>query len=593
MDAWALFDDAESEKVQFEFLQTSVKGKPIEITYLNSVTDNIMESFDKGIKETFFLLQKRSFVVPERISILYRGFYKSVRGNSADLAFAAGLMVRFINEGHLKTSLMLDHICVTGVLNREGFVEPVGGIKSKLVAALEVSKKGKTMLVIPKENEKELKRILQEERELFQRMNASDLKVISIERLDSLVDVFLLSKGHVVSVSNRKLSTNFLKFAGIGLVALVVCGGTIYGWKEAEFKAFYQDRFIGMEDGGVEVPIESAYHSLRSVAQSEKMKGILTSSQNEVQRSNGEVGEKSVAIGSQTMPQNTNGEEEESPDKELGGRVERTSVVTIVPTETVSPFVKVKEFFPRNGEKIESNVISVSIRFEEGDLMLGEGFEKISVGEQGIIMNKKYDFVTNQIDLDVYGKYGWNYILTVPENTVKTSSGRSNESIIMNFSSDYNEKLDFELVFEDEPLGWMADPYLAGVSKFLIEDRPEIVKSGKHCMKIESEVENNAILKYLSIPIKPNKNYRVKGYIKTDQVTEGRGANLTLHFGSDWQATSGIKGTNDWEQVVAVFHSKDATTLDIECRLGHWGGGWEGLSKGTAWFDEIVVEEVL
>ena len=100
-----------------------------------------------------------------------------------------------------------------------------------------------------------------------------------------------------------------------------------------------------------------------------------------------------------------------------------------------------------------------------------------------------------------------------------------------------------------------------------------------------------------TIAVKPNYVYKVSGWIKTADVDTGAnwwegGAQLAVKgdvVGNWWDnMTDRLGGTNDWTYVEKqVTTTEDAQTIEIQCKLG------EGFPiKGTAWFDDISVEEV-
>jgi len=101
---------------------------------------------------------------------------------------------------------------------------------------------------------------------------------------------------------------------------------------------------------------------------------------------------------------------------------------------------------------------------------------------------------------------------------------------------------------------------------------------------------------YQKIAVKPNYKYKVSGYIKTENVELGAnwwegGAQLRIDGdvkGNWWDnMTARVGGTEDWTYVeLEVTTTDDADTIEVHCKLG------EGLKiKGTAWFDDISVEE--
>jgi hypothetical protein len=102
---------------------------------------------------------------------------------------------------------------------------------------------------------------------------------------------------------------------------------------------------------------------------------------------------------------------------------------------------------------------------------------------------------------------------------------------------------------------------------------------------------------YQKVVVQANYKYKVSGYIKTENIGsrgawwEG-GAQLRIDgdvTGNYWDnMTSKLEGTNDWTYVeLEVTTKSDADTIGVNCKLG------EGYKiAGTAWYDDIVLEEV-
>ena len=52
--------------------------------------------------------------------------------------------------------------------------------------------------------------------------------------------------------------------------------------------------------------------------------------------------------------------------------------------------------------------------------------------------------------------------------------------------------------------------------------------------------------------------------------------------------TKALQGDNDWTQVEVMFNSGGAESVLINCLYGGWG-----TSQGTAWFDDVALQEVV
>lgn len=112
--------------------------------------------------------------------------------------------------------------------------------------------------------------------------------------------------------------------------------------------------------------------------------------------------------------------------------------------------------------------------------------------------------------------------------------------------------------------------------------------SGNNCIKITNLVGNDARIRQV-VSVKPNTLYKMSGWIKTDNVAEqGKGAILSV-YGMLFSTTE-IKGSNEWTYVELFGRTgPDQQALDFTAGLGGHGGE----STGTAYFDDLSIEETL
>ena len=105
---------------------------------------------------------------------------------------------------------------------------------------------------------------------------------------------------------------------------------------------------------------------------------------------------------------------------------------------------------------------------------------------------------------------------------------------------------------------------------------------------IENKDYNDALF-FKKISVKKDTPYRITCMVKTVNVEsdkpETSGACISIMGTAD--QTIPIQGTTDWQKVTLLVDSKEQDTLDISFRLG----GYDGYSKGKAWFSDIHVEE--
>jgi len=141
---------------------------------------------------------------------------------------------------------------------------------------------------------------------------------------------------------------------------------------------------------------------------------------------------------------------------------------------------------------------------------------------------------------------------------------------------------DFELDdhADGQPDGWVTSEPLE-----LVED---VVKVGKHAVKIVSDnVQINNRNSYF-VNLKPHTTYTLSAWVKTEDLEGGEGAQIYLY---DFEAaqTGGISivfhGTNDWTYVTQSFTTADDTWGRVTFRV--YG------ATGTAWFDDVRIVEGL
>ncbi|MFC1553046.1 alpha-L-arabinofuranosidase C-terminal domain-containing protein [candidate division KSB1 bacterium] len=140
----------------------------------------------------------------------------------------------------------------------------------------------------------------------------------------------------------------------------------------------------------------------------------------------------------------------------------------------------------------------------------------------------------------------------------------------------------FEEMDENKPAGW---------SEYRFGGRPQLVyadsgKTGTKSVMISSERGADGAWGVI-IPVKPYSNYRLSGWIKTEDVEVnrgGRGALFNLHTVSNAQ-TEALTGTNDWTQVEMEFNTDRIDAVQINCLFGGWG-----RATGKAWFDDVELE---
>lgn len=137
----------------------------------------------------------------------------------------------------------------------------------------------------------------------------------------------------------------------------------------------------------------------------------------------------------------------------------------------------------------------------------------------------------------------------------------------------------FEEEQDGRPVGWR--PVLhSGRGEFA---RIEGGRSGARSARIVS-THGGDVSWSQPVTVEPDTNYRLSGWIRTENVAGAQGALLNVHElqGAVTVRTPAVTGSKDWTRVETTFNSGDHRTLTINCLFGGWG-----RSTGTAWFDDV------
>lgn len=116
-------------------------------------------------------------------------------------------------------------------------------------------------------------------------------------------------------------------------------------------------------------------------------------------------------------------------------------------------------------------------------------------------------------------------------------------------------------------------------------------RNNSKCIKIFSgptpdNVQTNDVHVYQAVTLSPNTNYTLRGWVKTENVSSGKGASLALVNGNAWPPSSiGLNGTKDWTQLSLNFNSGATGVITISCRLGYTNAD----SSGSAYFDDLTI----
>jgi putative heme-binding domain-containing protein len=140
----------------------------------------------------------------------------------------------------------------------------------------------------------------------------------------------------------------------------------------------------------------------------------------------------------------------------------------------------------------------------------------------------------------------------------------------------------FEEVSDERPRGWRTTTH-SGRAQFAVADQG---RTGRRSAKITSEQGADASWA-IQVGVKPRSEYRLTGWIKTENLQKvggARGAMFNIHEMQDpvRGGTKALAGNNDWTQLELNFNSGEMSQVTINCLFGGWG-----RVTGTAYFDDV------
>ena len=144
-----------------------------------------------------------------------------------------------------------------------------------------------------------------------------------------------------------------------------------------------------------------------------------------------------------------------------------------------------------------------------------------------------------------------------------------------------------ELDRDGMPAGWFTDAYNQEEGYTLFTVSEEDATEGERAACIRNFGENDARFSQ-RVRVEPESLYRLSGYIRTEQVEGGKGANFSVE--GLYTFSTCIYDTSEGWQFITWYGETgpDQTTVTIFARLG----GYSGESKGKAWFDDLSLEKV-
>ncbi|KNY27898.1 Ig-like domain-containing protein [Pseudobacteroides cellulosolvens] len=422
MNVYALFDNKEAEKINLKFLQPYSKSERVEISYLGSVSDNIRESCDKGIKEAYFLLADYTDMIPSQLSIWFRGFEKDVTGSSTDLAFAASLFSYLIEQNQLVTYNKPKSIFSTGVISKSGKIEKISGLDKKISAAIKLcSETQDNIMLIPSDNLSDLKQLRDEDSVLDEEIENSNLKIVALSTINDLFNVFELN------FSQKKVKSKTFLFSIIA--ALII---------------------ISVISIGIKTALNFTDSSNEKVLADNKNSNIITP-QNTLSCF---ITEHIPTITPTTLINNLkqpsiSASTPTSAKLEAPKEIEPSGSNTTAPTFiTVDPskmplntpeklnIFSISSSLPKNGDIVDIHKTDFLFYFNTKNLQPGFNFENIEIrGGNGKILSKQIDSTKNILSVNLWAKYGAVFTLIIPEGALTGSNGMINKATNYTFTA--------------------------------------------------------------------------------------------------------------------------------------------------------------
>lgn len=139
----------------------------------------------------------------------------------------------------------------------------------------------------------------------------------------------------------------------------------------------------------------------------------------------------------------------------------------------------------------------------------------------------------------------------------------------------------FETTSGELPDGWRLRHY-NGEAKWDI--MPRGAHTGQNALRVVSRRGADTSL-FVDVPVTPNTDYKLSGWVRTQGVSGAQGASLNVH-GTTIQ-TDVVSGNAEWSLVETIFNSEDRKMLSVNVLFGGFG-----QSRGEALFDDVKLCEL-
>lgn len=136
----------------------------------------------------------------------------------------------------------------------------------------------------------------------------------------------------------------------------------------------------------------------------------------------------------------------------------------------------------------------------------------------------------------------------------------------------------FELTEGTVPQGWKLRNY-KGEAVWELTTEPGAAHSGMQALHVTSGTGADTSY-YVDIPVEPNTDYQLSGWVRTKGVRGALGATLNVHLTKI--QTQAIGGDTPWTRVETAFNSGNRKSVSVNALFGGYG-----QSTGEAWFDDL------
>jgi hypothetical protein len=136
---------------------------------------------------------------------------------------------------------------------------------------------------------------------------------------------------------------------------------------------------------------------------------------------------------------------------------------------------------------------------------------------------------------------------------------------------------------DGKPYGWFSKQVSGAEAEYIWATGPGVARVGAYCLSIKADQAAAGGAWWSDIRVTPGKNYKFSTWIKSKDVTGGKGAYFSIANVASF-STPAIHGSSDYQQVTAVFNSGNEECI----RLMAWFGP---DTTGQAWYDDIEIVE--